>query len=66
MTRRLTKRLLNAMNDALTAALSGEEGEGDMADTPHRDLEDAATWVSQQLAKRSPPPARPLCGSLDQ
>jgi len=52
MTIRLTKRLLDAMDAALTAALAGEEGEGDMADTSFKDLEDAASWVSQQLIKR--------------
>jgi hypothetical protein len=49
---RLTKRLLDAMNDALSAALGGEAGEGDFADTPFRDLDDAQTWVCEQLLKR--------------
>lgn len=50
---RLTARVLDAINAALSAALAGLEGEGDMADTPFRDLEDAQTWVHQQLAKRA-------------
>ena len=51
---RLTKRLLNAMQDALSAMLAGVEGEGDWPKVlPRRDLEDAGDWVSAQLSKRA-------------
>lgn len=50
---RLTKRLLNAMNDALSAGLAGCEGEGDLADTSFADMDDAQTWVAEQLRKRA-------------
>lgn len=50
---RLTKRLLTAMDAAIGAMLAGMEGEGDWPeDLPRRDLDDAETWVAQQLAKR--------------
>jgi hypothetical protein len=53
MTRRLTKRLLEAMSSAVTAMLAGEENQGDWPeDLPRRDLEDAELWIAQQLAKR--------------
>lgn len=44
----LTNKILDAMNAALAAALAGEEGEGDMADTPHEDLRAAQAWVQAQ------------------
>lgn len=51
---RLTKRLLAAMYDALGAMLAGIEGEGDWPDyLPRKDLEDAETWVNEQLTKRA-------------
>jgi len=50
---RLTKRLLEAMEAALTSMLAGPEGEGDWPeDLPRRDLEDAEDWIAAQLAKR--------------
>lgn len=50
---RLTKRVLNAMDNAVTAMLSGEEGEGDWDPEVSRwDLENAQEWVGEQLAKR--------------
>lgn len=53
---KLTKRLLEAMDSALGAMLAGIEGEGDWPeDLPRRDLEDAESWVSAQLAKRNGP-----------
>ena len=52
-TPRLTKRLLEAMSAALCAMLAGEENQGDWPeDLPRQDLEDAETWVSNQLSKR--------------
>lgn len=54
---RLTKRVLNAMSEALEFRLAGEiENYGYDDDIPIEDYEDACRWVSQQLAKRS---ARP-------
>lgn len=52
-TPRLTKRLLEAMDAALSAMTAGIEGEGDWPDDlPRGDLEDAEDWVSAQLRKR--------------
>ena len=51
--KRLTKRLLEAMEAALSAMLAGMEGQGDWPDDlPRRDLDDAEDWVSFQLHKR--------------
>ena len=52
---RLTKRLLNAMSDAVNAMLAGMEGEGDWPeDLPEKDLQDASDWIVAQLRKREP------------
>lgn len=54
MSVRLTKRLLEAMECALGAMLAGPDHEGDWPeDMPRRDLDDAETWVAEQLAKRA-------------
>jgi hypothetical protein len=48
---RLTKRLLEAMADALAVAEAGPD-DGDFVFTP-ADYSDAADWVSEQLMRRS-------------
>lgn len=51
---RLTKRLLVAMEEAVTAMLAGIEGQGDWPEgLPRDDLDDAADWIDAQLAKRA-------------
>ena len=53
MVPRLTKRLLNAMDDAVNAMLAGSEGEGDWPeDLPRKDLDEASTWIAAQIRKR--------------
>jgi hypothetical protein len=53
---RLTRRLLRAMESAVLAMGAGMEGEGDWpADLPRDDLDDAADWISAQLARRRKP-----------
>lgn len=53
MSKRLTKRLLRAMEDAVAAMLAGMEGEGDWPDDlPRADLEDAEDWINAQQSKR--------------
>lgn len=50
---RLTLRRLNAMDNALSAMLAGEDNTGDWDDAVTRDdLEAASEWVSAQIAKR--------------
>jgi hypothetical protein len=50
---RLTKRRLEAISNALSAMLAGEDHQGDWGeDVSRADLEAAEDWVSQQLAKR--------------
>lgn len=49
---RLTKRRLEALQSAAVAMLAGE-GEGDAEDVDFKDLDAAADWISEQLAKRS-------------
>lgn len=49
---RLTRRLLEAMQEALIFRLAGELGDEAQ---PVRDYDDAATWIAQKLNKlRSP------------
>jgi hypothetical protein len=50
---RLTTKALDAIADALAAALAGEEGEGDMAGTSFADLEQAQRWVRAEKARRA-------------
>ena len=50
---RLTLRRLNAMDNALSAMLAGEDNTGDWGETVTRDdLEAASEWVSAQINKR--------------
>lgn len=49
----LTNAALDAINAALAAALAGEEGEGDMAETAFADLERAQEWVYAEKARRA-------------
>lgn len=52
---RLTKRLLLAMEAAVSAMLAGMEGEGDWPDDlPRDDLDAADDWIAYQLNKRGP------------
>lgn len=50
---RLTRKRLLAMEAALSAALAGEDGEGDCAHIPFADLEAALGWVQEQIERRS-------------
>ncbi|WP_293827174.1 hypothetical protein [uncultured Brevundimonas sp.] len=50
---RLTLRRLNAMDNALSAMLAGEDNTGDWDEAVTRaDLEAASEWVSAQINKR--------------
>lgn len=50
---RLTLRRLNAMDNALSAMLAGEDNTGDWdEDVTRADLEAASEWVSAQITKR--------------
>lgn len=50
---RLTKRLLEAMEAAVSAMAAGMQGEGDWPEeVSARDLDDAGVWIAEQLAKR--------------
>jgi hypothetical protein len=49
----LTAAALGAMNSAVSAALSGEEGEGDCADVTFADLERAQDWIHAEYARRA-------------
>lgn len=50
---RLTKRLLEAMEAAVSAMAAGMQGEGDWPeDVSVRDLDDAGGWIAEQLDKR--------------
>lgn len=48
---RLTKRRLEAMQDAVTAMLAGD-GEGDAEGVDFKDLSAAADWIADQLYRR--------------
>ena len=52
---RLTKRRLEAMMTALTSMIAGYDPDqpGDAGDTRLDDLERAADWVAERLAKRA-------------
>lgn len=51
---RLTKRLLLAMDEALSSRTAGEIDIADGDDAPKaEDYDDAWLWVAEQLAKRS-------------
>jgi hypothetical protein len=50
--RALTKRLLEAMGEALDFRLAGELGD---ESCPERDYQDALDWVHEQLGKRGDP-----------
>lgn len=53
---RLTKRLLEAMDAAVSAMSAGMQGEGDWPEEiSAKDMDDAATWIAEELAKRSQP-----------
>lgn len=50
---RLTLRRLIAMDNALSAMLAGEDGDGDWDPAVTRgDLEGASAWVTAQIIKR--------------
>lgn len=50
---RLTKRLLEAMEAAVSAMAAGMQGDGDWPEeVSARDMDDAGAWISEQLAKR--------------
>lgn len=49
---RLTKKRLEAMQNAISAMLSGEQGEGDWdPDVSREALEAADDWVNEKLRK---------------
>lgn len=53
---RLTRRLLEAMSAATGAMGAGMQGEGDWpGDVSRRDMDDAETWIEEQLARRKRP-----------
>lgn len=49
----LTARALEAIAAALSAALSGEEGEGDCEDVTFDDLRRASLWVRHEQQRRA-------------
>jgi hypothetical protein len=52
-TPRLTRRLLEAMQAAVTAMLAGQEGEGGWPeDVGRSDLEKAEDWIAEQIRRR--------------
>ena len=56
---RLTKPLLLAIDQALTAALAGEGFDGgDFTGLNRNHFERAATWVAQELYRRTAPKKR--------
>jgi hypothetical protein len=46
---KLTRSRLQAIASALQVQLAGEEGEGDLADTPHKDFQAALDWCHQKM-----------------
>lgn len=55
MRRRLTDRMLRAIEGACDAASAGEEDAGDLEGTgiTHEDLHNASYWAAEELARRA-------------
>ena len=49
---KLTTPMLRAIAAACAAGLAGEEGEGDLADVPFKDLQRALHWANAELRRR--------------